>query len=281
MTSTEAPATADLSRAHVTWGRVLRSEWTKFVSIRSSYVLLAAAILVLVGLWTVIALGFSEAAQSGELTLAERAFNPTAVGLRTSIVLAQLIVGVLGVTTVTAEYSTGMIRATMAAVPARMPVLLAKAFLVFAVTVAVTLPSILAAFFLGNALLAPAGMELPIGDRGVVRALVGASLYLGGVAVFGNIIGWLLRSAAGSIATLVGVIILLPVMLPLIPLDWVETVSEFLPSVVGQEIFRLSGLFDELTRTVDIDPWTGFAIFAGYALVGLAVAGWVLHRRDA
>lgn len=281
MTLIPASAT-DLSSARVNWFRVLRAEWRKFRSIRSTYVLVAITLVVLIGMWAIVSAGFAfDESEGGPPPGIREALNPVAISLRVSIMLTQLVVGVMGVLIVTNEYSTGMIRSTLAAVPRRIPVLTAKAVLLILVVVVVTLPAIFAAFFIGDAMLSTANLGLALNEPDVLRALVGGSLYMAGVGIFGSILGWLLRSAAGAIATLVGVIILLPVLLPLIPLGWVDTASEYLPSTVGQRIFMLSSVLDELTNQVDVDPVTGFGIFTAYAIAGLVISAWVLKRRDA
>ncbi len=270
---------ADLGRSRVTFLGVLRSEWTKFRTIRSSYIFMTIALVVLIGLWSVVSAGF--AFDDGpEAQMAAGFLNPVSIALRTAVLMTQLVIGVWGVTMVTNEYATGMIRATFAAVPKRIPVILAKALLLLLVSVGLTVPGLIAAFFIGNSILANAGLEASINDPNVIRALVGASLYIAGVGLFGSILGWLLRSAAGAIATLVGIIILLPVLLPLIPVELIQTISEYLPSPVGQRIFALGGFIDE-QFSVDIDPWTGFAIFWGYVVVGLIIVAMVVRRRDA
>jgi len=281
MSATVPMAVASVASTRpVSWARVARSEWIKLTTIRSTFILLGMTGVLIVGVWALGSTGFRQDPSAGDFADGSGlVLNPYSVGLTISIGLAQLAAGVLGVVLVTNEYASGMIRATFAAVPARTPVLLAKAAVLGLAVLAVAIPALFAAFFVSGAIL-PAGLVQRIGDPAMLRALVGGGLYLAGIAVIGASLGWMLRSAAGAIATFVGLVILLPMLLPLIPLDAVQTVGDYLPSVVGQEVFRLPGLFDDLTRS-GIAPWTGFAIFLGYVLAGLAAAAVVLRRRDA
>jgi hypothetical protein len=284
-----------LAGAKVSWLRVLRSEWIKFWSIRSTYIIFVLAIFFMVGLGALIAYGISTAIGEGEFEgPATRMFDSAWLSLQ-GIGLAQLAIGVLGVLTVTGEYSTGMVRATFSAVPRRIPVLTAKAALIIITVVLIMAPAAFAAFFVAQGILANQGLDAQISDPGVARAVFGASLYLAMVGVIGCALGWLLRSAAGAIFALVVVLILLPVLLPLIQLDWVQNFSEYLPSTAGQTIYTvdpdnlMSRAMQGGVRMEDIlggeeepmKPWVGFGILVAWAVVALGAAGALLLRRDA
>lgn len=273
-------ASEPTAAGRVSWHRVARSEWIKLRSTRSSLVLLGLTALVIVGVWALTSSGFTGDSDGGGFSgTAGMAVNPYTIGLTISVGLAQLAAGVLGVMLVTGEYASGMVRATFAAVPARLPVLVGKAAVVATVVFLVTIPALVAAFFASSLILGPE-LQQSITDPDMLRALLGAGLYLAGIAVIGSALGWLLRSAAGAIAVFVALVILAPMLLPLIPLDAVQTVVDYLPSTLGQEAFRLPGLFDDLVGP-SVGPWTGLALFAGYALIGLAAAAILLRRRDA
>ncbi len=278
-------STSALVNARVSWLRVLRSEWTKFWSIRSTYVVFALAVLFMVGLSALIAWGIATAVSEDDFEGPRRLLLDSAWLSLQGINLAQLAIGVLGVLMVTSEYSTGMIRATLAAVPKRIPVLTAKAALMVLSTVLVMAPAAFAAFFLAQGILADQGLDAQLTDPGVARAVFGASLYLAMVGAIGSALGWLLRSAAGAIFALVAVLILLPVLLPLIQLDWIQTFADYLPSTAGRAVYTIDP--DNITmRTLDADrtslgPWQGYGVLVGWAVAGLAVSGWLLKRRDA
>jgi ABC-2 type transport system permease protein len=259
--------------AKVTQARVLASEWVKFRSLRSSYVALAATFVSMIGfgiLFTAVTVG-----RWPLMDVAARAkFDPTQAGLRGTF-LAQLIIGVLGVLVVTGEYSTGMIRASLSAVATRLPLLWAKALVFAAVTWVATTVSSFAAFLAGQAILSSQHIETTLSAPGVFRAVMGAGLYLTVVGLLGVALGWLLRHAAGAIGTLFGILLVLPLLAEALPDSWAQHVDPYLPNVAGQVVFTVhpeAGL---------LAPWTGFAVFCGYAAVALAGAAVLLRRRDA
>jgi ABC-2 type transport system permease protein len=109
---------------------------------------------------------------------------------------------------------------------------------------------------------------------GVLRAVVGAALYLTVVAMLGSAFGWLLRGTAAAIATLVAVLVLPPVIGLLLPAKIAAIVVPYLPDHAGTAIMQLA-------PTGQLSPWAGFAVFLGYAAVALAGAVLVVRRRDA
>jgi ABC-type transport system involved in multi-copper enzyme maturation permease subunit len=285
-TATRSASSPSLDRAHVNWLGVLRSEWTKLWSVRSTYVILALAAIFMIGLSFLIAYGITEAVGDNDFEGPMSQLADTTWLSLQGIGLAQLAIGVLGVLIVTGEYSTGMVRATFTAVPRRIPVLVAKAVLVVAATLVVMIPAAFAAFLLAQGMLAAQNLDAQLSDPGVTRAVIGAALYLAAVGAIGSVLGWLLRSAAGAIFALVAVLILLPILLPLIQLDWIQTFADYLPSTAGQAIYSVGNEAVTLRDIIDPDrpefgPWEGYAIMVGWAVAGLAIAGWTLLRRDA
>ena len=272
--TTAAPTapTAPPDTPHVTQWGVLRSEWVKFRSLRSSYLSLAATVVGMVGFGAL----FSGvvANRYPSMTRAEQAgIDPTTISLR-GFFLAQLVVGVLGVLVVTGEYGTGQIRSTLSAVPRRLPVLVAKAVVFALVTLVVTAISALVAFQVGQALLSSQHLDTALGAPNVLRAVLGTALYLTGVGLLGVGLGWIVRHTAGAIGTVFGVLLVLPVLAEALPQSWADHVDKYLPSVAGQ---RITSLREVPTM---LSPWTGFAVFCGYLVVALVVGAVVLRRRD-
>ncbi|WP_112470662.1 ABC transporter permease subunit [Streptomyces triticisoli] len=270
---TTATVIPEAERGQVTQLRVIRSEWIKLRSLRSTLFTLLAAVVAMIGLGFLFS--YFTAERWSNLPPRERlAFDPTLVSLR-GFFLAQLAVGVLGVLVVGGEYATGMIRATLSAVPRRLPVLWAKA-LVYAVVawVLMTVAS-LTAFLVGQAALSDHHLQTSLDAPGVPRAVLGAGLYLTGVALIGVALGALIRNTAGGIATLFGVLLVLPVLAQALPSSWFDAVDRYLPSTAGQ------GLLHVQQQPHTLAPWTGFALFCLYALLALAAAAIALRRRDA
>ncbi|MDT5026308.1 MAG: type transport system permease protein [Micromonosporaceae bacterium] len=273
VTAPRRSAAQDKATVHhkVTQGRVLVSEWIKLRSLRSTVYTLLAAIVMTVGLGMLFSgVMANRWAQLDPQELAR--FDPTGVSLR-GVFLAQLAIGVLGVLLISGEHSTGMIRATLSAVPKRLPVLWAKVG-VFSVVAAVlmTAASFLA-FLGGQALLGSHGTTLAA--AGVVRAVVGAGLYLTVVGLLGIGLGFIIRNTAGAIATLFGLLLVLPILGEVLPSTWSQHVVPYLPSNAGQAIMSIH------QAPGDLAPWTGFAVFCGYAAAAIIAAAILLKRRDA
>ncbi len=271
MTTTAAASTRTV-RGRVTFPRVTRAEWIKFRSLRSSWLTLALIVLFVIGLGA--AFSAARAAHWSRIDPAERAmFDPTATSLG-GVFLAQLAVGVLGVLVVTGEYASGTVRATFMAVPRRLPVLFAK-IVVFAVTLlAVTLPSVFIAFVLGQQVLSSKHIETTLSAPHVTRAVVGAALYLTVVGLFGIALGWLLRQTAGAIATLFGLLLVLPILMHFLPSSWSDAVGKWLPGNAGQAVLTVR------PEAHSLGPWTGFAVLCAYVVAALVASAVLLLRRD-
>ncbi len=273
MTTTTFERPAGPALPTVTQKRVILSEWIKLRSLRSTMFALLAAVVCTVGLGLLIsALRANNIETNGFHPGPD--FDPTAVTLR-GVYLAQLAIGVLGVLVVTGEYSTGMIRATMSAVPRRLPVLWAKA-LVFAVVVFVTMGiASLLAFEGGQAFLSGAGIHVGLGSPGAARAVLGAALYLTVIGLLGVGLGFLLRNTAGAIATLFGLMLVLPPIVSALPPSLYADVYRYLPLLAGSQVMTTVGDSSLLS------PWPGIGVFALYAVAAIAGGAVVLRRRDA
>ena len=274
MTTATGPTSASPAavRGRVTQARVFVSEWTKLRSVRSTRWSLLAAVVLTVGiavLATAVVRNHWPSMSAGD----RAGFQPLELNLA-GIQIAQLAIGVLGVLVITAEYSTGMIRASMAAVPKRLPVLWGKAGVFGLTTLVLMIPSALIAFFAGQAILSGGGLpHLALSDSGVARAVIGAGLYLAVVGLFGLGIGAIVRNTAGGIAAFAAIMFVLPPLMNVLPSSWNNAASPYLPLAAGQSIMAISG-------TDHLSPWTGFALFCGYTLAALAVAAVLLKRRD-
>jgi ABC-type transport system involved in multi-copper enzyme maturation permease subunit len=186
--------------------------------------------------------------------------------------LAQLAIGVLGVLVITGEYSTGMIRASMTAAPKRLPVLWGKAVVYGLTTLVLMVPATFAAFFIGQAIFSGRGIEAHLGDPHVLRAVVGAGLYLTVVGLFGLGLGAIVRNTAGGIALFAGLMFVLPPLMNVLPSNWNDAISPYLPLQAGERVLQTTG--------GTLGPWQGFAVLCGYALASLAVAAVLLKKRD-
>lgn len=255
------------------FGNVLRSEFTKLRSVRSTYWTLFAAFFVAVGFAVITGLVVSN--NYANFKPHERAdFNPTQISLG-GLNLAQIAIGVLGVLVITSEYGTGMIRATVSAVPQRRMMLAAKAT-VFALTaLGFGLIASFLAYFVGQTILAGGAPSSSLGDPHVFRAVAGGGLYLASLGLLGLGLGAIIRASAGAISALFGILFVLPIISAALPQSWQDTINPYLPFNAGRQIFIVNN------DPSDLGPWAGYGVFCLYAAIALLIAGVLIKRRDA
>jgi ABC-2 type transport system permease protein len=251
---------------------IVRSEWTKLRSLRSSYWTLLAAAAAMAGFGALLS-----AAYARHLTPASRAALDPAAYSQSGVFLAQLATGVLGALMITGEYSTGSIRSTLAAAPQRVTVLAAKAAVFTLAAFATGLAAAFAAFFLGQAIFARNGIEVHLGDPGTPRAVLGAALYLAVSGLLALGLGALIRRTAGAITTLTALLIFLPVSAGALPAAWQNHLNFWLPSAAGQAII---GRTKFTPPGHLLSPWAGFGVYCGYAAAVLITAAITIRRRD-
>jgi ABC-type transport system involved in multi-copper enzyme maturation permease subunit len=256
----------------VTQGRVIAAEWIKLRTQQSALWAGAGAIGLTAGFGILYAALLAARPPHGA---AAAAFDPTAVSL-SGIQLAQIAVGVLGAMLITSEYGSGMIRATFAAVPRRLPVLWGKAAVALAAVFAACVPAVLIAFFAGQSVLAKVGLDTSFGQPGVARAVLGSAVYLAVAAVLGVGLGALLRNTAAAVTALFGLLFGLQLLAGLIPGGTGVTLEKFMPSTAGQAIASV-----HTDPGTSLGPWAGLGLFAFYTIVVLALAARRMSRGDA
>jgi len=256
----------------VTQARVLRSEWTKLRTQPSAGWALASAAVLIIGFGVLYSLLREARPPHGA---AAGAFDPAAVSLA-GVQLAQIAAGVLGVLLITSEYASGLIRASFAAVPRRLPVLWGKAALLVAATVAVTLPAAVAAFLAGQSILGRQHLAVSMSQPGVARAVLGGALYLAVAGLLGLGLGALLRSTAGGISALFGLLFAVQIVAGFLPGSWSGEVGKWLPAAAGQAVTTVHP-----DPAVSLAPWAGFGVFCLYAGAVLGLAALRMRRGDA
>ncbi len=273
-TATVAHRRTPSSKApRVTWRRVLRSEWIKLSSLRSTRITLAVSFVLMAGIGVLTAA--ITAANWSSMGMGQRATLDPATTVLSGYQFAQLAVGILGVLAISNEYSSGMIKATMTAVPTRLPVLWAKAGLFAAVTFVTMTAASLITFFVGADVLAGKHLDLSLSDPSMLRAVLGAGLYLAVIGLVGVALGFLLRSTAGAIASLVGILMLLPLLGTLAGSWFKDHIAPYLPNNAGSAIMTTH------QQANTLHPLAGLLVMCAWAALALAAAAYGLLRRDA
>ena len=255
-------------QGQVTFRRAVRSEWIKFSSLRSSWWMLAAAAVGVFAISLVIA--YNTGRHFTGLDPEDAALSATLQGKY----LAELLVAILGVLFVSGEYGTGMIRSTLAGVPKRAPVLLAKMAVLGGVVLVVMTVTTVVSFLSAQAVLGHYGHGHSVTDPTGLRVVFGTAAYLTLIALIGSAVGWIIRSTAGGISAVVGLILLLPVLLGLLG-SFGQNVAQFLPDAAG-ESFTVSLRGEHM-----LTPWSGAAAVVTWVVVATVSALVLLRRRDA
>jgi hypothetical protein len=271
-TTTIADARLGVGTGDVTQLRVVRSEWVKLRSLRSTGWTLGSAVLLLVGLGIPLCLQASHHWSPAEVQSRDQ--DPVFQSLG-GLLLAQIPIGVLGVLTVTGEYATGMIRATLGLVPKRLPVLWAKVAVFGLASFTLMLVAALVSFLAGQVPLSNHGVGATLSSPGAARAVLGAAGYLALVGLLGLALGALLRHTAGAVSALLGVLLGLPILFGLLPESW-QSAARFLPTLLGEGMASTS----PPSVTHQLSPGLCFVVMSVYSIVGLVAAAFVLARRD-
>jgi ABC-2 type transport system permease protein len=275
-TTTLAPVRAShqpVPDAHLRFTGVLRSEWIKLTTLRSTLWVYAILVLVQVGMGVIVVLASDGFGGGPGGAGAPEAANQAAVLPATlGIMLGQLVISVLGVLVISGEYGTGQIRSSLTAVPKRLPVLWAKALVFGATSFVVGLVAVFAAYAVTWPMLDARGVTSDITDPALWGSLVGGAGYLALIGLLAYFLGAVLRHTAGGIAAALGLLLVVPTVLSFIQADWITVIGQWLPGVVGQSLFFGSEIFE---------PWQAVLVMLGWIAVVAIPAAVLLKRRDA
>ncbi len=281
---TAAPASAAPPQARPDLGTLpplglglLRAEWTKIRSVRSTLWSLLAFVVVAIGFSVLIATVISHDwnAPGNHPNHARLVSDPTAVIFGAGLGLGQLALCVLGVIVISSEYTTGAIRASLLAVPHRVPVLVAKSAVFALLDLVVSAITVFVTFFLTTAIL-HSHITVSLGQPGVTRAVIGAILYLTVLGLFAMAIGGLIRHTAGGISIVIASVIVIPPLISLIPGTIANHIHGYWPTVAGELVAQTSQQSGDV-----LSGWQGFGVFCAWTALLLAACGWLLVRRDA
>lgn len=273
------------------------SEWTKLRSVRSTWIALVVVLVAGIGLSALVT--NIEAGRWSMLGPADRAqFDPVRFS-QTGEFISQFVVGVLGALIVTSEYASGSIRTTVATLPRRTTVVAGKGIVIALVIFVVTEITAFVSFFVGQLVLtAHGGRALPAGssiltqirssaipvvgitDSGALRAVFLCGVYLTMLTLMALGIGFILRHTAGAISLYVGLLLVLPLIVQILPSSLSDPIERYLPSNLGLAMIVVT------TRKTDfagvlLSPWAATATLVLYTTAFVAVGAWVLVRRDA
>ncbi|WP_125614484.1 ABC transporter permease [Specibacter cremeus] len=298
-TTVPSPSHASAAGTHgLSFGGVLRSEWIKFRSLRSTKLLLLFTFVAVVGVgalaaWlrgTIIQSLMTTGSARPEggvhattMTLAQAEAAAQAQGINiygipnAGLQLGILVLGSLAVLLIASEFGTGMIRSTMTAVPRRLPAFAAKAIVLVVVSYVLTLVAALVTFLISIPILHHYGIDMSFGRDGVVYGIFMGGVYVAGVALIGLSLGTLLRNSAGGIIVLVALFFVLPFgtqLLGLVPGDFWKYVNQYVPSVAGGRMLEVGH------KDAFIDPHVGGLLFLAWILVVTIPAVITLKTRD-
>jgi ABC-2 type transport system permease protein len=272
---TKAAATPETTASGGRYGLadLMRSEWTKLRTVRSTNWTLGVT--VLGGLVASATATWETRAHWATTTAANRAaFDPVTTSLMGAYLTGMFLLGVLGILVVSSEYGTGTVRATFAAAPRRPMVVAAKALVFGAVALVVSEVVTFASFFLGQAFLTSPTPHDTLSSPGALRAVAGMGIFLCVVGVFALGTALLARHTAGAISVYVGVILVLPIIVGAFPAPLHAQIERLLPVEIGSVMINNG-------HPGDLGPWTGLLLLCGYTVMVLAVGTVLLVRRDA
>ncbi|RLP73210.1 ABC transporter permease [Mycetocola tolaasinivorans] len=273
MTTITAPATTRRAPIRLSFAGLVQSEWIKLRSLRSTIWSFALMILLSAGIGLMMVSSFDTTSTDPEM-FAMKPAQVVLIAAAGGTMVGQLIAGILGALVITGEYSTGMIRTTLTAAPKRTSAFLAKALVLFVSTLVVALVAAAASYLVVALVLMGRGQDAPLFDNDVLPHILGGAVYVAAVALFGLGLGTIIRSGAGAIAGTVGTLMVLPVVLQLIPADWVRDLFPYLLNSAGG---RITGQMEDTAWTMGGD----FLVVAAWVLVSLVLGLIALKRRDA
>ncbi len=273
-------AVSDMARPHVarvssvetqpvSLGKAITAESIKFRTLRSTVAVLGATVLgiVLIGLL----IGYNTRHLTANLQPDDHVQSSTLQGYY----LGQLLIGALGVLFVTGEYSTGMIRSTLAAIPKRVPVLWAKLIVMATVTLAAMVPTCLVTFVAAQAVISESRAGYSLGDPGVLRVVFGTAVYLTIIGLIGAMLGWIIRSTPGALVAFVALFLVVPILFGSVLGTFGKHVAQYLPSNAG------ASFANTIREQPSLGPWMGLGVLAVWLAASIVVAIWTITHRDA
>ena len=290
-------------------GGVIASEFTKIRSVRSTYWTIAALIILSVGISTLIDWAIANSYHSQPWNKAGA--DSTQASLFVFFQFGQLVIVVLGAMAITSEYSTGMIRTSLTAMPRRGTVYLGKLIVLTSVMLVVSLVTSFVAYFAGQAAMSGSGVasslfhsttiprdvnmgpgpkgpgsppnytfvgHLTITPTQVLTAVIGTALFVTVVALIAFGLGAIIRHTAGAITSAIGLMFVLAIVIAFLPDNWKWDIMRFFPDAAGRVISQTVHQQDNIHLW---STWPQLGVTVIWATVLLAVGGYLFSKRDA
>lgn len=281
--SPTAPAKpATTSPYRVSFGRLLHAEWIKLWTVRSTIWTLAMTVVVMVGLVAAVAGVMST--QIDDAPSGAEAIDLGLTPFLPAVQMASIAVVVLGVLAISGEYTTGMIRSSVAAAPRRTPVLWSKLVVLTATILVVAAFAVALGYGVATLFLSRIDLAPSLSEPQVLRVLGGCALYLATIAAFAFAIGALLRHSAAALATILALLLVVENVVAAIPWEPLQYVSPFLPATAGSKITQTDMTIDMVNSMsehgANLTAWQGYGVLVAWVAVLLAVAAVLMKRRD-
>lgn len=264
-----------LARARLRFSGVVRSEWIKLRTLRSTVWIAIGTVLTAIALSMI----FGSAAPQLNATLDPSLTNAFAVQVvvqaaTIGLPLAQLPIAVLGVLSMSGEFTSGSIRATFTAVPRRLWVLAGKLVVLTALTLVVGLAITFGSYALTAPVLSSAGVTASLLDPDVTFRLLGGAIVLPAIAALALGIGTIIRSTVAAIATVAAILLVLPPVFSILGQHWAQTIVGLLPTSAGSILYSVA------TAPGSLEPWAAALVLLAWSAASLTIGATTLHRRD-
>jgi len=260
-----------------TFARLLVGEWIKFRSLRANWwiLLLGTAFMPLFAVSRMVSIA----------QVPDAVGSPSLVGavyVTSGIALSQLAFAVLAVMSITGEYGSGQIRATLAVAPARATAIAAKLAVVVGAVVIASSIGVAVAWASSAPWFAQTGMSIDLSDAGDARLMVGVPLYLAAVAALAFGIGLIARSSALGICIVVGLLLVVENLLASIPWAPAQNVTAYLPSSAGSRLLEsdAAGSVIAVSDSTLLTPWGGYGVMLIWVAAVLAAGAALLRHKD-
>lgn len=257
---TPAPARATPSNARLSFGRLVRSETIKLLSLRSTWWSLGVTAVLAIGISLLMAWASQDF--GGD-------FNPVGA-IVAPMQFTMLVAGILGAMAITGEYSTGMIRSTLTAEPRRGAVLVAKAVVVALLLAATTVVTTIVSVVASAPIFGDRAIDWADAESSVLPLVLGV-LAMATFALLGLGWGFIIRNGAGAIAATVGILFVMPIVLSLFAFGgdswaWIVDLGQYLPASAAQTVTS-PGSDDFVTGLITLLAWPTATLLGGWAIL--------------